>query len=369
MVHDDRRRGLLWFQQDSTREPHADVLLRVEQGEEFGLVFQMRTRGISEGIARAAIFLVEEVANVRRVFTRDAEFFAHLFVMIFGEGFGGLDAQSMQVEITGVLARFKETLRFDRSFRADSYEGQAEDIHLSGGLRCEEVGDCEFAAFSLAGEGEAQELAVDRFGGQGHRAFHVLTGTTQAVRSRTVPIAPLRVLSWFAGEGARATRFVHDYVVAITLRGEISVDDFRLEYAAGENLFFQLFLDGTVFFLDQARVVFLSCGLQLPFILEQGGVVDVLKKFTKVVVFFYSDDPEGWGWDVGRVGHYRAAFVKHWTGFFIDGYCLRVFLYGLAFGETAFALSATGGEGFHDVQSGKRIFSVEDGVGIFAAQI
>src|SRR6267378_992495 len=201
--------------------------------------------------------------------------------MIFGERFGGLDAQSMQVEITGVLARFKETLRFDRSFRADSYEGQAEDIHLSGGLRCEEVGDCEFAAFSLAGEGEAQELAVDRFGGQGHRAFHVLTGTTQAVRSRTVPIAPLRVLSWFAGEGARATRFVHDYV-------------------AGENLFFQLFLDGTVFFLDQARVIFLSCGLQLPLILEQGGVVDVLKKFTQVVVFFYSDAPEGWSWDVGR---------------------------------------------------------------------
>jgi len=47
------------------------------------------TRDIRTNSA-SAIFLVEEVADVRRVFARDAESSRILFMMIFGERFGGL---------------------------------------------------------------------------------------------------------------------------------------------------------------------------------------------------------------------------------------------------------------------------------------
>ncbi len=68
MMHHYRRRTLLGFQQEAGSQADAYVLFRLEQGEELGLVLQVRTGRIAEGIARAAILLMEEIANVRRVF-------------------------------------------------------------------------------------------------------------------------------------------------------------------------------------------------------------------------------------------------------------------------------------------------------------
>ena len=85
----------------------------MEQREQLGLVLQIWTCGIAEGIARSTVFLVEEVADVGRIFARDAQLFAHLFVQVFGQGFGSFNAEAMQVEVFGVLPGFEQLLGFD----------------------------------------------------------------------------------------------------------------------------------------------------------------------------------------------------------------------------------------------------------------
>ena len=89
------------------------------------------TRRIAERISRAAILLVEQIANVRRIFARDAQLFAHLLVQIFGQGFGGFHAQPVQIEILGVLSGFEQLLRLYRCPGAHCDQRQPDHIHLS----------------------------------------------------------------------------------------------------------------------------------------------------------------------------------------------------------------------------------------------
>ena len=61
------KNGLLGLQQEPGREPHADVFFGMEQRKQLGLIFQIRARRVAKRVARAAILLVEQIANVRRV--------------------------------------------------------------------------------------------------------------------------------------------------------------------------------------------------------------------------------------------------------------------------------------------------------------
>ena len=88
MVHDDGRGALLRIQQEAGGQVHANVLVRMDHREELGLVFEIRARRIAERVARAAIFLVEEIADVRRIVAGDAEFFADALVPKLGQRFG-----------------------------------------------------------------------------------------------------------------------------------------------------------------------------------------------------------------------------------------------------------------------------------------
>lgn len=67
MVHYNRRRTLLRFQQESCSQAHADVFFGMEQRKQFCLIFQVRARGVAEAEARTAILLMKEIADVRRV--------------------------------------------------------------------------------------------------------------------------------------------------------------------------------------------------------------------------------------------------------------------------------------------------------------
>src|SRR6266403_549146 len=78
MVDHNRRRTLLGLEQESAGQPHADVLLRLEQRKQLRLILQIRTRRIAKRIPRSAILLMKQIANVRRVFAGDASLFAHL---------------------------------------------------------------------------------------------------------------------------------------------------------------------------------------------------------------------------------------------------------------------------------------------------
>src|SRR5208337_52468 len=106
----------------------------------------------------------------------------------------------------------------------------------------------EAAAFLLAREGEAEKLlcpcgdgALPRLGGAKPRPHMV----------------------------SAILRLIHYYVVSIALRGKISVHYFRLEPTGGYHILFQLLLDRTVLLFNQARVIFLRRGLQLPLVLEE----------------------------------------------------------------------------------------------------
>ena len=67
MVHNQRRGGLLGLKLEPRRQSHSDVLLGMKQREDLRLVFKIRTRWITERVARPAILLMEEVADSRRV--------------------------------------------------------------------------------------------------------------------------------------------------------------------------------------------------------------------------------------------------------------------------------------------------------------
>ena len=59
---------------------HADILVGLQQREQLGLVFEVGTGGIAKRIARAAILLMEEVADVRGVVAGDSQLLANLLV-------------------------------------------------------------------------------------------------------------------------------------------------------------------------------------------------------------------------------------------------------------------------------------------------
>ena len=67
MVRDNGRGGLLRLQQEAGRQAHPDGLLRFEQLEQLGLVFQVGARGLTNRIARATVLLVESIADFWRV--------------------------------------------------------------------------------------------------------------------------------------------------------------------------------------------------------------------------------------------------------------------------------------------------------------
>src|SRR5689334_18020218 len=158
MMYHDRARRLLRIELVSRRELHSHRLLRLQQREQLHLVRQIRTRRISEGEARAAVLLVEEVADVRRVFARDAELLAHALVVILGEGFRGLDAEAVEVQVARVLVRVEELLGDLRGLVTDGDKRQADHVELARTLRQEEVADTQPSSFFLPREGEALNL-------------------------------------------------------------------------------------------------------------------------------------------------------------------------------------------------------------------
>ncbi len=61
---------------------------------------------------------------------------------------------------------------------------------------------------------------------------------------------------------------VNDDIIAFALCSEVSIHNFGFEPAGRDHLFFKILQDRPVLGLDQAAVIFLRGGLQLPLILE-----------------------------------------------------------------------------------------------------
>src|SRR5258707_8125226 len=154
-------------------------------------------------------------------------------------------------------------------------------------------------------------------------------------------------------------RFVNDHVVPIALRREISPDHFWLEQSAGDYFFFKLLLYWAELLLDQFRIVFLRCGLQLPLVLEQRCLVDVRKELAQVVVFLYPHSPERRRGNIGRVADHRTALGEYRTGFVVNRKRLRVFFDRPAFFQSRLLCSILGRQIFHDVHPHECVVAVE----------
>ena len=101
---------------------------------------------------------------------------------------------------------------------------------------------------------------------------------------------------------------VDDGVVAVALRPEVAVDDLRLEPAGSDHFLFQILQDGAILRLDQTPVILLRGGLELPLILEQRGVVDVLEDLPQIEVvrLEHAHSPERRLRNVRRSGNFNA---------------------------------------------------------------
>src|ERR1051326_6948716 len=158
MVDDDGGGGLFGLELEGVCKADADGLLGMQQREELGLVFEVGAGRVSEGVARAAVLLVEEVGDARGVVLGDAELFSDFLVHKFGEGFGGFNAESVAIEVAGEFAGVEELFGDLGGAAADGDAGEADHVEATARARGEEIGDAEAAAFALAREGEAEQF-------------------------------------------------------------------------------------------------------------------------------------------------------------------------------------------------------------------
>ena len=104
MVDDDAVGALLGLQVEALGEPHSYVFLGLEQVEDLCLIFQIRARWVSKRVAGAAIFLMEEIGNARRIFGSNTEKFAHLFVSQLCQRLGRFHREAVQIKVLGEVA-------------------------------------------------------------------------------------------------------------------------------------------------------------------------------------------------------------------------------------------------------------------------
>src|SRR6266576_1506029 len=102
---------------------------------------------------------MEQIANMGRVFARDAQLLAHGAMVILRQRFRCFDAKPMQIKILGVLTALKQSLGLDGSPSPYGHQGQAERIHLPGGLGREEVCDTKLPAFPLTRKCEPEQFS------------------------------------------------------------------------------------------------------------------------------------------------------------------------------------------------------------------
>ena len=109
MVGDKRRRRLFRFELELIAQLQADPC-RVEQLEQLGLIFQVRTGGVSERVAAAAVVLLEELSDARRIVAGDSPFAAKLPMERFGEALRHFYAKPVQVKVIQVAIGVEELL-------------------------------------------------------------------------------------------------------------------------------------------------------------------------------------------------------------------------------------------------------------------
>src|SRR5579875_1596406 len=108
MMHNERIGALFRFEMKALGQAHADVLFRLKQRKNLRLILKIRARRISKRVTRAAVLLVEEIADLLRILASNTEFFTNLPVPQLGQRFGCLYTEPMQIQIAREVARIEE---------------------------------------------------------------------------------------------------------------------------------------------------------------------------------------------------------------------------------------------------------------------
>src|SRR5262249_45595785 len=137
---------------------HVD-LIRPEQLDNLGAVFEVGAGGITEAVTAAAIALLPDLFEFRRIFRSKAQLLPHPLVPQLRQRLGAFDAETMEIELFLILFFLKQLLSQFRSAIANGHELYAEDIEFPRFNAGEKVSDAQPPAFFLPRECESQPLA------------------------------------------------------------------------------------------------------------------------------------------------------------------------------------------------------------------
>src|SRR6185437_13077722 len=156
MRHDDRRGRLLRIELVLLGEHDAD-LVGAQQREKLFLVAEIGAGRIAEGIAAAAIALVEHGVEIARLLAGEAELAADALVQVFRHRLGHLDRKPVKIEVVLIAVLGEPFARHLGGAVAHGDDLQADDVALAVADVAEEIGDAQTAILVLARERQPRE--------------------------------------------------------------------------------------------------------------------------------------------------------------------------------------------------------------------
>src|SRR5260221_13283452 len=140
-VRDDDRRGrLLRVELVLLAEGDAH-LVGAQQRKQLFLVAEIGTGGIAEGIAAAAIALVEHSVEIARLLGGEAELAADALVEIFGHRLGHLDREAVKIKVVLVAVLREPLTRHLGRAMAHGDHLETDDVAFAIADIAEEIGD------------------------------------------------------------------------------------------------------------------------------------------------------------------------------------------------------------------------------------
>src|SRR5208337_572472 len=106
-------------------------------------ILKVRARGVSEAVSAAAIALMKHLFDRSGILAAETQLLPHVFMPIFGQALGRLNAEAVQKEIILILVGLAEDFGGLGGAIADGDQLQTEDVEFSGLLGSEEIRDAQ----------------------------------------------------------------------------------------------------------------------------------------------------------------------------------------------------------------------------------